>query len=85
MGSSDLDNFREAKEERNLDSTKMHTALFRKGEAKKGSVYILNKGNSNDMGFCEFEGNSFDMKGYSLGYHFSKVKFKELTLSWSYR
>lgn len=51
MGSFDLDNYREGKGGRNLESTRVHVALFRRRKAKKGNVYALNIENSNDMWF----------------------------------
>ena len=40
----------------------MHAALLRRGNIQKENFYALNKGDFNDMGFCDFEEDSFNLK-----------------------
>ena len=55
------DNLRKLKGKRNLEAARMHTALFRKGDAKKEKVYALNTGNSNDMGLLWLWGKQLQL------------------------
>lgn len=57
----DRDNLRKLKGKRNLEAARMHTALFRKEDAKKEKVYALNTGNSNDMGLLWLWGKQLQL------------------------
>ena len=62
----------------------MPAESFRKGGAKKGAVCALNRGNSNDMDSCDFEGNSFNLRPRSMYatriLYFPSKGLKEMTL-----
>lgn len=69
MGSSDVGNDREARGQGHVESSDA-CRIFQGGGAMKGTACALKTGNSvglrNDMGFCDFEGNSFILRPCSM-------------------